>query len=225
MYLPSDCHVETPPDSGPPFPVRWLLPGARKHSQLHSNAVELPEIGELYLRACARERWAAEALVNALGGMVVATVRRNGVDVDHVEDVASTTWLKLFEHCGRIRDPNSVPGWLKTTARNEAMQWHRTRGRERPAAPDDLPDGGFAEPGYEIFEDDEEAQVRRKHVRQTWTQVDARCQRMFDLKTRVPVLSNSEVARRLGIPVGSVGPTYRRCIDKLRALLEGRVGR
>jgi len=28
-----------------------------------------------------------------------------------------------------------------------------------------------------------------------------------------------EVARRLGVPVGSIGPTRARCLGKLRALL------
>ena len=30
-------------------------------------------------------------------------------------------------------------------------------------------------------------------------------------------------ATELGMPVGSIGPTRRRCLDKLRALLEGPV--
>ena len=31
-----------------------------------------------------------------------------------------------------------------------------------------------------------------------------------------PALSYAEISARLGIPVGSIGPNRRRCLDKLR---------
>jgi DNA-directed RNA polymerase specialized sigma24 family protein len=42
------------------------------------------------------------------------------------------------------------------------------------------------------------------------------CQGLIALLTEDPPLSYAEISARLGIPVGSIGPTRRRCLDKLR---------
>src|SRR5215218_6556750 len=38
-----------------------------------------------------------------------------------VDDVAQTTWLRLLEHIGAVRDANAVGAWLETTARRESL--------------------------------------------------------------------------------------------------------
>ena len=42
------------------------------------------------------------------------------------------------------------------------------------------------------------------------------CQQLIALLTQDPPLPYAEIAARLGIPVGSIGPCRRRCLDKLR---------
>ena len=47
-----------------------------------------------------------------------------------------------------------------------------------------------------------------------------RWQRMLELLMADPPASYVEIAEQLGLPVGSIGPTRGRCLERLRALLE-----
>ena len=42
------------------------------------------------------------------------------------------------------------------------------------------------------------------------------CQQLIALLTEDPPVPYVEISARLGIPVGSIGPSRRRCLDKLR---------
>ena len=42
------------------------------------------------------------------------------------------------------------------------------------------------------------------------------CQRLIALLAEDPPLPYAQISARLGIPVGSIGPTRRRCLAKLR---------
>jgi DNA-directed RNA polymerase specialized sigma24 family protein len=43
------------------------------------------------------------------------------------------------------------------------------------------------------------------------------CRRLLALLAADPPLSYAEIAERLATPVGSLGPTRARCLDKLRS--------
>jgi DNA-directed RNA polymerase specialized sigma24 family protein len=46
------------------------------------------------------------------------------------------------------------------------------------------------------------------------------CQRLLRLLTAEPRLDYATIARMIGRPVGSLGPTRARCLDQLRQLLD-----
>lgn len=178
-------------------------------------------VGDLFVQLRDGDREAAEELVNTLSGMVVRTVRNAGVGPSAVEDVAATTWLKLFENTHRVVEPKAVAGWLRTTAHNESMQWHRKQKRARVIHDGESPDLSVDEPGFETLENLEADRGRLSSIQAVFGRLSERCQKMIALKTQVPRLSNKQVASELGIPLGSVGPTYSRCLTRLRKLLKG----
>ena len=47
-----------------------------------------------------------------------------------------------------------------------------------------------------------------------------RCQRLLRILMADPPPSYQDVAETLTMPVGSIGPTRARCLDRLRALLD-----
>ena len=53
----------------------------------------------------------------------------------------------------------------------------------------------------------------------SYTRLSERCQGLLRLVVAEPGLSYANVARALGIPVGSIGPTRGRCLEQLRRLL------
>lgn len=153
--------------------------------------------------------------------MVLATIRSSGVAEHAVLDVAQVVWMKLFQHCERIREPAAVPGWLRTTSRNEAMYWHRTKRRHARVGLDGLPEVVDLDDGFEALETDDETTRRLAQVQAAMPQLEDRCRRLLAMKCQTPPASNERVARELNMAIGSVGPTYQRCLVKLRRLLEG----
>ena len=55
-----------------------------------------------------------------------------------------------------------------------------------------------------------------RHCAEAFLELPPRCQRLITLLTADPPVPYAEISARLGIPVGSIGPTRRRCLDKLR---------
>lgn len=50
-----------------------------------------------------------------------------------------------------------------------------------------------------------------------------RCRELLRVLMAAPPPSYEEVATALGMPVGSIGPTRARCLQRLRAALAGRI--
>lgn len=89
----------------------------------------------------------------------------------------------------------------------------RARGVERP-----LDDSFSAEgvPAEEVVLQEERQQI----VRQALTQIDARCRELLSaLFLEAEPESYGAISTRLGIPVGSIGPTRARCFKKLEDVL------
>src|SRR5690606_40811600 len=98
-------------------------------------------VGQLLVAAATGERQAWDALVDRYGRLVWSVVRSFGLDQATAADVSQTVWLRLVEHCDRIRDPQRLPGWLATTARRESIRVLRAQRRQQPSeVVDDLAD-------------------------------------------------------------------------------------
>lgn len=181
---------------------------------IHSPGVGEPSIGELFLALCQGDRASAASLYEQLTPMLLAVARRNGVPQDALGDIAGNTWLALLDNCDKIRDPEAVAGWLRRTATNFSMQWHRKRRRERPE--ERIPEEPKDDPDMTTHEKREALEQQLEAMHFALTRLDTRCRRMVDLRLQTPQLTNKEIAAEMDMPLGGVGPTLRRCLDKLR---------
>lgn len=176
---------------------------------------------------CRRGEGAAwEALVHRYQRLVFAVVRRVGLDEHTAADVFQTVFSRLIAHLPRIADPQRLQAWIVTTAKREALltlrQGRRTSSMTRA-------DGGGGEiPDYDIADDSllpEEALAELQQldqVRHALDRLEERCRELLlmlfrDADDKLPY---DEVAQRLGMSVGSIGPTRSRCLAKLRLLLD-----
>jgi len=91
-------------------------------------------VTELVLGAAAGDREAWEALVRRFTPLLMSVVRGYRLPEDEVRDIAQTVWLRLVEHLAALREPRALPGWLITTARNEALRLLKARTRTLPVA-------------------------------------------------------------------------------------------
>lgn len=183
------------------------------------------EDAALVARCLRGESAAWAALVQRYQRLVYAIVLRIGLDEHGAADVFQTVFTRLILHLPRIADPQSLQGWIVTTTKREALLQRKLGKRNVSTtiaddATGDDADWDFADtsPIAEQALDDLQQQVM---VRDGLDRLDARCRDLLLLIfcDEDDKLSYEEVARRLGISVGSIGPTRARCLDKLRALV------
>lgn len=187
----------------------------------------LPEEPDALLVArCQRGEAAAwQALVQRYQRLVYAVGRRAGLDDHAAADVFQTVFARLVEHLPRIRDTSRLQAWIVTTAKREVLAHWRRGQRTVSLTSDGGADGEQSD--HDVADEApipeavlEELQ-QAERLRRALERLDARCRDLLLLVFREDddALPYDEVARRLGMPVGSVGPTRARCLGKLRHLV------
>ena len=169
------------------------------------------------IEAADGDQRAWDALVNRYSGLVWAVVRGFRLNDADAGDVYQTTWFRLVEKLHLIRDGAGLGSWLATTARREAIDVLRRRGRESPAEVTDQLAGASSTTGLP-----EEAMLRKEEHRLLWQAIERlpeRCARLLRLLGASPLPSYAEIAVALDMPLGSVGPTRARCLETLRLQL------
>ncbi len=213
-----------------PDPAR--SPAAVAHSPMqhrHSghasrSAVHLCETGanpvrdaptELVARARSGDKRAWDALVDRYSPLIWSICRRHRLGGAVAEDVGQNVWLRLVDQLDRIRDPAALPGWLATTTRRECLRvLHETRA---PLAAGYVPDASSL-PDERAGTAEQHLLVAERHaaLREAFMDLPPSGQRLIALLIEDPPVSYAEISTRLGIPVGSIGPTRARYLDKLR---------
>jgi len=168
--------------------------------------------------------WAA--LVKRYQRLVYAIVTRAGFDEHGAADVFQTVFSRLVEHLPRLAQPERLQAWIVTTAKREALR-AREIGRRTVSMSRDEDDDA---PGLEdtVADDaplaeEQLSDLQQLHrLRQGLDRLDERCRTLLLLVFRDEdeKLGYDEVARRMDMPAGSLGPTRARCLGKLRKLVD-----
>jgi RNA polymerase sigma factor (sigma-70 family) len=174
-----------------------------------------PVVIDLVARARIGEKQAWDALVERYASLIWSICRRSELGPDHTEDVAQGVWLRLVGQLDNIREPAALPGWLATTTRRECRRVLREANRTRAtahAADFETMSGEQAN----TAEDDLMAAERHAALREAVAQLPTDDQQLIALLIADPPMPYAEISARLGIPVGSIGPKRRRCLNKIR---------
>jgi RNA polymerase sigma factor (sigma-70 family) len=181
-----------------------------------------PELdARLVARCLDGESRAWDALVFRHERLVYAISRAYRLSDEDMGDVFQDVFTALFKGLQRLRDGRALVRWLASTtervARTTALRRRREVARE---VRDDLSLARLEDQGEAIGADLE--RIERQHqVRLAMAGVPDRCKRLLAaLYYEDPVPSYLELSQRLGVPVGSLGPTRARCMDQLRSRLE-----
>lgn len=167
--------------------------------------------GELLERAREGDQAAWTELVDAMSPVIWSIVRSFRLDHATAKDVAQTVWMKVLENLDRIEDPNRLPGWISTTCRREAMAVKNRLTRMTPTDFEfDLADES-APVEDRVVDIEEQAQVMS--ALESLNQSD---RELLHLLVVEPPMSYAEIAEITGRPVGSLGPTRARALDRLR---------
>jgi RNA polymerase sigma factor (sigma-70 family) len=138
---------------------------------------------------------------------IARSYRLSGWDVD---DVVQSTWIQFLEHGRALREPAAVSGWLATTARRYCLRLLQANVREV------LTEDAAGETGCDGRLDVEVlAAEQRAALDASLSRLSDRQRGLMTLLLDEPDLSYEEVGRRLGLPVGSIGPTRARSLSRL----------
>jgi len=152
--------------------------------------------------------------------LIFAVPRRMGLDREESADVFQDVAIAFLRGLPRLRDVRTIPRWLSQTAFRIARD-RRVRQRREMHPEDDAFWEVVPDPSPEVAEILDAFRARAA-VHAALAQLSERCRRMLTLLFLTdPAPSYAEIARRLAQPVGSIGPTRRRCLARaLEALAE-----
>jgi RNA polymerase sigma factor (sigma-70 family) len=140
--------------------------------------------------------------------------RRRELGGPDASDVGQNVWLQLVDQLDKIRDPAALPGWLATTTRRECSRVLRARSSQAAVI------GLDAEniPGEQTNLAEQELLIAERHaaLREAFTCLPTGCQQLIAMLIEDPPVPYAKISAELGIPIGSIGPTRSRCLDKLR---------
>jgi RNA polymerase sigma factor (sigma-70 family) len=173
------------------------------------------EVSRLVQASVNGEEAAWNELVRRYSPLVMAVTRNYQLTAEDAQDVSQTVWLRLVEHLDSLREPEALPGWLATTTQRECVRLVQRGRRVQPVDPhtDSTLDRGMTV-------DPDDAIIRaelRQALRDGLAELPKRDQLLLQLRAADPPMSYEEIADLLGMRIGSIGPTLRRCLDRLRA--------
>jgi RNA polymerase sigma factor (sigma-70 family) len=171
-----------------------------------------PRVRTLLAGARSGDERAWDELLDRFGSMIWAIARAHRLCDADAADVMQATWTALLTHLDQLKDPDRVGAWLATTARRECL---RLLGQARSIVPygDDLPEleAGEQDPIEGLAVAHRDAALWRSFRRLRDSD-----QALLRLLIADPAPCYEEISAALEIPVGSIGPTRARALERLR---------
>lgn len=164
------------------------------------------------LESAARGKESAwREIVERYSPLILAICRDYGLSGADIEDVAGSVWLQLVVNVSQIREPEALPGWLRTTIRRECLMLLRQKNRQVPT--DSPLVAGVVEPEFDASLIGAE---RSAAARGALAQLPERDHALLSMLFCDPPRPYQEISSTLGIPVGAIGPTRARCLARAR---------
>jgi RNA polymerase sigma factor (sigma-70 family) len=142
--------------------------------------------------------------------------RRCGLWAEDVDDAIQLTWLRCLEHIDQLTDADRLNNWLVTICRRECIRLATKARREVPLSPPEM--AQLIDTGREECDPCAEAALRDQcnRLHQAIMALPGRQQAVLVELLRREDQSYLDLSGRLGLPVGSIGPTRQRALSRLR---------
>jgi RNA polymerase sigma factor (sigma-70 family) len=173
------------------------------------------QVTDLVARARRGDKRAWDALVDRYAPLIWFICRGYRLSREDAEDVAQNVWMYLVENLDKVRTPAAIPGWLTTATRWECARVQR-RAAHQPCAAGHVDASALPDEQAVSAEQELVAAERHDALHEALGRMAPGCRRLLELLIADPPVPYAEISTRLGISVGSIGPTRARCLDKLR---------
>jgi RNA polymerase sigma factor (sigma-70 family) len=170
------------------------------------------DLTALVIRARNGDKQAWDELVERHSPLIWSICRRYRLGRTDAEDAGQSVWMQLTGQLASLRDPAALPGWLATTTQRECGRVLRAaQKQDAPRHPQEIPDMTTGAAESELLRAE-----RHAALREAFTHLPPDSRQLIALLIQDPPVPYAEISARLGIPVGSIGPSRGRCLDKLR---------
>lgn len=177
-------------------------------------------IGELIDRCLAREDRAWQEFLRRYSRLIYSTILKAGLGPDDADDAFQTTMAAVYAGMGRLRRRERLSAWIIAVAWRQAINCFRRNARHPLAegASRRLLEGRADVPATERLPSETRLLLERaQQAQEAMEALPERCRRLLRyLFYEDPPPDYAEIARREGCPMGSLGPTRVRCIEKMR---------
>lgn len=176
--------------------------------------------------ALSDSRSAVEELVARYSAPMIAYVRASTSQPAVAEDAVADAWLRFFRHIKAARSgtgkplnkPDSIRYWLFRTAINSMRDYFRQSSRrtdlQHRVESETVARGLLTQEPVDTTA--MENAERLQAVAAAFAELDDGCREFLALLLVDPPLSYKEISILLDRPIGSIGPTRQRCLDRLR---------
>lgn len=172
------------------------------------------DLDRLFDRAKGGDEAAWQLLVGRLQRLVYSVPYRFRMSEEDADDVFVATFEAMYRNLDRIDCGRALPRWLATTAARECLRIRRLKGNQPNESLEEVMATEDAVAETEAVRADNAEQVRIGLAKMA-----PRCRDLLAAIYTEEEPSHAEVAQRLGIPLGAIGPTRQRCLDKLRRIM------
>ena len=166
------------------------------------------------------ETGAWEEFLERYGRLVYSTILKVGLPAEEQEAAFQETIMAVFRRLDQLRDPDHLVSWIVGIAWRQSVNRIRVRSREqRVEEVDDQVLSRSLDPPEDHAPPDEIllGLERAQQARAALDSLPERCRRLLGYFFYMdPPPDYCEIARREEIPIGSLGPTRVRCLEKLR---------
>jgi RNA polymerase sigma factor (sigma-70 family) len=166
-----------------------------------------------------------EALVRRYRRLIWSIALKFNLAAADAADVFQTTCVIWIENLHSLRNEERLLEWLITTAKRECLHVQTARLREVADLGGQLEEfelATFMDPNQDL-EEWRTIVEQEQALRDSLEELAEPCRSLIELiYFENPPTPYEEVADKLSLPVGSVGPTRARCLDKLRTRLRRR---
>jgi RNA polymerase sigma factor (sigma-70 family) len=177
----------------------------------------IPDLKQLLNRCKSGDSAAWELLVDQFSRLVYSVPKKLGLNKDDSADVFQATFLALYRNLDRLNDAQALPKWLAVSASREALRIKRVNSRSTSSDETSLEDivAGEERGAEELSVAAAESDL----VQRGLAQLGGRCKELLELLYAQEKAAYGAISEKLNMPIGAIGPTRARCLDKLRKIL------